>query len=161
MRADWKSVLPSIIIACLALLNSNCVTMYKIRSPEDIEELTQRFVPMPESLLIIPEFNGKDTIPIFFFETRGGWAPWTAHMIYNDGKLEFLQKERGIFISGYIKVIDIQNFILKLNQMGFFSISNESIEEKKFIEYKGCCLGLFFGGIARETIRTDMATLTI
>lgn len=164
MRVEWKIVLPSIIIACLALLNSNCQTLYKIRSPKEIEELSEEIIPLPESLLTIPEFNGRDTIPIFYFDQYGGRQPWIAHMLYNDGKLEFLSKfygGQGIFVFGYINVSEIQDFILELNQMGFFSVNHESIKKKKYIEYRGCFLGLFFGGHPAEPARFDMTTHTI
>ena len=56
---------------------------------------------------------------------------------------------------------DIQDLIVGLNQMGFFNVSNESIQKKKFIEYRGCCLGLFFGGLASEPWKTCATTHTI
>ncbi len=164
MRSDWKFVKLEILISIVIFLTSNCVTMYKVRSPEEIEDLNEEIVPLPESLLTIPEFDGKDTVPIFYFEMHGYWRPWTAHMLYNDGKLEFLQKHkgrRGVFLSGYIDVSDVQNFIFELNHRGFFTISNESIKKKKYIEYRGCCMGLFFGGLPIQPVRTDMTTHTI
>ena len=160
MRSDWKMLL-GITVTCYALLGSNCMTMYRIRSPEEISELNQEIEPLPDTLLLIPEFDGIDTIPILYFETHGCWEPLTSHMIYNNGKYEFMQKERGVFISGYIEMSDIQDLIVGLNQMGFFNVSNESIQKKKFIEYRGCCLGLFFGGLASEPWKTCATTHTI
>jgi len=150
-----------IVLIIISMLTFNCTTLYKTRSPEEIKELGQETVPLPESVLTIPDFNGVDTLPIIYFETHSGWGPLTTHMIYNNGKYEFGQIERGIFISAYIEMSDIKALIVGLNEMGFFSISNESIRKKKFIEYRGCCLGLFFGGLPSETVQTDATTYTI
>lgn len=150
-----------VILIIISMLTFNCTTLYKTRSTEEIEELDQEIALLPESMLTIPDFNGVDTIPIVYFETHGGWGPLTTHMIYNNGKYEFMQQERGIFISSYLEMSDIKDLISGLNQMGFFSISNESIQKKKFIEYRSCCLGLFFGGLPSETVQTDATTYTI
>jgi len=114
--------------------------------------LNQTITPLPESLLSIPKFNGKDTIPIFYFEQAGrGYShPWLAYMLYNDGKLEFLyifEGKKGVFQYGFISKEEMQDFIYKLNQMGLFNVSNESIIEKEYYPYKVGCLEAYFSGM--------------
>jgi hypothetical protein len=150
-----------VMLSGVSIITFNCTTLYKTRSPKKIEELNQEIVPLRESVLTIPDFNGMDTLPIIYFETRGGCGSLTTHVIYNNGKYEFGQIERGIFITEYMEVSDIKYLISRLNEMGFFRISNESIQKKKFIEYRGCCLGLFFGGTPNEPVQTDATTYTV
>jgi hypothetical protein len=138
------------------------MTLYKPRTPEEIAQLDQRRIPLPESLLLIPEFNGKDTVPIFYFEQMPPWSTsWSANMIYNNGKIEYLyilEGKKGVFLFGYIDLTEIQNFIFKLNQMGLFNVSDESIFKKKYYSFRGCCLEAFFNGEPKTPVRLDAST---
>jgi len=58
MRLDWK-----IRLIILSIMGTGCVPLYRPQTQQERVALNLPIVSLPESCLIVPEFDGKDTVP--------------------------------------------------------------------------------------------------
>ena len=136
MRRNWKK-----LIMIIALLHLNCMTFYKARTAEEIDNLNQPVVPLPENLITIPEFNGKDILPVFIYSKSGIGS---KNAIYNNGLLKIKEQSGKDWSFIQIEIYEVRDLINKLNNSGFFNVTEQSIEEKKYVKIRSCCLfGIF------------------
>ncbi|MGB3340875.1 MAG: hypothetical protein WBB37_05285 [bacterium] len=92
-----------------------------MKSAEELAASRYKTMPLPESVLVIPEFDGKYPIPIIEFASDHFMESW-HFIIYNDGSL-FLDEK-------YIKkipLVELKKLILELNNKGLYDISELGI----------------------------------
>ena len=94
------------------------------RSPEEIKALNEEIKPLPDSMLVIPEFDGKHAIPVIRFACDHVMESW-EYIIYNNG--DVFKEKRNI---GNTSKIDMQTFISELNKKGLFNVTTNGIYYK-------------------------------
>lgn len=157
MQLDWSSVKKTIFLLLLIFIATGCyTTIWQARSPEEIEAFNEEIQSLPDSMLIIPEFNGEDTIPVIKFTSIGFMACW-EYIVYNNGNL--------FYNGGFSKKItqtDIENLIFELNEKGLFGVSSKEIQDRIAFQRRACLFELFFPkGPSPVSTRFDVPTYTI
>lgn len=122
---------------------TTCSKVYTERHLDEIGASNEIIAPIPERLLFIPPFNGRDTIPILNYN---------GNYIFNNGKLKYraiidiIEFRYGRYEVGprtVYKIIEInlkevQELIFKINKLGFFSINQNSLIRRKCKEHHMC-----------------------
>jgi len=141
----------------ISTISANCAPLYRPRTSEEIKALGLEIGPVPESMLKIPEFDGEDTVPVFEIELReADYRGFAFIRLYNSGMVIYQNHAGDIVKKKNIDVDSFQVLIFELNRLGYFSITNDNIEKKKWVEDQGCCLFLFLGGMpVRRNYQTD------
>jgi hypothetical protein len=142
MRADWKRIF-IITIYTYLVITSGCAKIYHVKTHQEIEKAVMDFVPLPDSLLTLPE-EGRDVFGI------GGLTNTEVfdYSIDADGKLYLgsLDKYSETIYLNDDEMYEIQDLLLNLNNKGFFSITADKIHAAILKERTTCCLSLFFIG---------------
>ena len=122
MRTGLSKKCMLMLFLLLLMCAMNCEReVWETRSPEEIEALNEVIRPLPDSMLAIPDFDGKHTIPVVQFSFDHFTESW-KFTIFNNGSCfcnntlvrKFAQR-------------DIKDIISKLNQKGLFDISEGGI----------------------------------
>lgn len=103
--------------------------IWQTKSEKEITASHREIIPVPESILVIPKFDGNYPIPIIEFGNDHFMESW-YFIIYNDGSM-FLDGE-------YVKQIpfvELQNIIIELNNRGLYDI-NEWVMIHSLIDMK-------------------------
>jgi len=128
-------------------MGTGCVPLYRPQTQEELATLNLPIVLLPESRLMVPEFDGKDMVLIFYYRSYGGFAFNKTLFLYNNGlfvSTEQIYGGKDAVITSYMDIDSFKVLTSELNKLGYFSITNENIDKKKYIEYRACCLGIFF-----------------
>lgn len=126
MRSDWERVVYAILLVTGMI---NCVTVYTDKPRDEIGKPKEKIEPIPESLLAIPTFNGHDTMQIFNYKGREVFS------LYNNGKVEYQVRPSSMAWytrTANIRISEIEEFILTLNELGLFGITQENVIKKRY-----------------------------
>jgi hypothetical protein len=96
-------------------------TVWRVRSPKEIESFNKVIKPLPDSVLRIPEFDGKHTIPVVRFSFDHFSESW-EYVIFNNGDVLYNRK-----LIGNMSQNDIQSLIHELNIKGLFGVRENGI----------------------------------
>lgn len=122
MRSDWKKINIAAFLLFLIIAITGCErTIWRVRSPKEIESLNKVIKPLPDSVLRIPEFDAKHTIPVVRFSSDHFSECW-EYVIFNNGDVLYNRK-----LIGNMSQNDIQSLIHELNIKGLFSVTENGI----------------------------------
>ena len=110
-------ILGIVLILIYISITSHDRYIWQTKSEKEIAAAHREIIPVPESILVIPEFDGKYPVPIIEFGNDHFMESW-YFMIYNDGSM---------FLDGqYVKkipLVELQTLILELNNIGLYDIN--------------------------------------
>lgn len=135
-------ILISIITCILFTLNYFIVIksnrlIWETRSPNEIESYNHEIVPLLDSEVEIPKYNGKNLTLILQFSQDHFMSDWHFR-IYNDGSIYYKKK--------FMKVIPlsrVQEIISKLNAIGLYDVRGDGIIHKLFRRRRITILDVF------------------
>lgn len=118
MRSDWKRILYLLILFSLF----KCA--WVVRTREEFNRFSFDIHPLPESLIILPDYNGDIYKYPIIFQVR--WRHSSFHesqsvlnyKVRADGRFE-----AGDIKLGYLSRVEMQHLIDTLNSIGFFCIT--------------------------------------
>jgi hypothetical protein len=140
MRAGWKKIAPELFTAIVLLTVTQC-SPYRKRSAEEIRELPTNITPLPESLLVLP-INGSENGHTIIGFTVYPEQVIMQYSIDTEGELSVclafgLQWLPHPIALGKTDLEGIQTLVYELNNIGYFSITDDLIINKIYAKSSG------------------------
>lgn len=151
MRSDWQRTFN--LVATALLLNCAWV----VRTREEIGRSLIDIIPLPDSLLTLPDSSVYEHDTMISFQIRWRYTydmptqPILTFVVRADGKFSVFYEGHGDEENidlGYLKRSDIQPLVNTLNEIGFFHIG-----EKRFLYEHYDVEKTYFFGILAATNR--------
>jgi hypothetical protein len=122
MRSAAGNAVAVISMLFLFVVMTGCErTVWQTRSADEIEALNEQIAPFPDSLLLIPEFDGTHILPVVWF-SYGHFTEMWEFIIFNNGDVSFNGK-----IIRNMSRIEISNAVYELNRKGLFGVTKRGI----------------------------------